>query len=290
MVKRTTVRVHVKGTATVTVKIGQGKNRPRTPQSLVLYRGPSQLDGTPIVAVATNLRDRSKNPKTGHMCQVFILADAGEDPIEANQSGRDRAICGDCPHRDASCYVNLAFSPLAVYRAFKKGTYPRLNRRKHARLFRGRKVRFGAYGDPAAVPLWVWEWLASVSAGTTGYTHQWQDCDPGYARFLMASVDTPGQRERALAKGYRTFRVRFADQPLLPGEFICPASAEDNHRLTCEECMACSGSKAGGKNASPAIYFHGSTVGNGHAERVFRRTVSRLEAEDARRFALPTVN
>src|SRR4051812_44690746 len=111
------VNVSVAGEADVTVRVKTRRPRPRKPQGVVLYRGPSELDGTPVVAVATAIARRSKNPKTGGMIQTYILADNGEDPIQAARSGGDAAVCGDCPHRPVngklgSCYVNLIQGPL----------------------------------------------------------------------------------------------------------------------------------------------------------------------------------
>ena len=41
-------------------------------RGFILYRGPSILDGTPIVVVATM---KTANPKTGDMIQTFIIVD-----------------------------------------------------------------------------------------------------------------------------------------------------------------------------------------------------------------------
>jgi hypothetical protein len=260
--------------------VRDGKTRP---QGVVLYRGTSLLNEDRIIAVATNLVTASRNPKTGWMLQTYILADA-IDPIRAAHTGADEAICGDCPHRGTdgklgSCYVNLIQGPLAVWKAAKSGTYPRFNAAQHLRLFKNRLVRLGTYGDPAAVPLRVWETVLGVSAGWTGYTHQWRDCDPGFARFCMASVETAAQAQQAKQLGYRTYRVRLDGDPLMPGEFQCPASAEEDFRLTCEECLACSGAKSSPNAASPSVIVHGS----GRVpwkQLVYERTVNRLLEEE----------
>src|SRR5262249_14932544 len=146
----------------------------------------------------------------------------------------------------------------------------------HLDYFRDRFVRLGSYGDPAAVPLDVWEMVCGAAAHWTGYTHQWKTCDVSYARYCMASVETPGQRLDAIARGFRTFRVRLPNQPLEEGEFVCPASEEAGRRLRCDECKACSGAKATGKAATPAIYFHGSSIAGNRTLRMYERTMSRL--------------
>ena len=67
---------------------------------LVLYKGPSVLNGAPIVVIATGLQAarrharRGVNTKTGAMVQVYILA-GGRDPVRAHRIGADAALCGD---------------------------------------------------------------------------------------------------------------------------------------------------------------------------------------------------
>lgn len=262
----TTINVRI----TITRKAGK-------PKGIILYRGPSALDGSPIVVVA--ILRKSKNAKTGDMLPVYILAD-GVDPLEALRTGADRAVCGSCPLKGEACYVNVAQAPLAIYRALQAGKYVRLNRKSHAKYFKGRFVRMGAYGDPAAAPLAIWQWLAKNSEGHTGYTHQWKTCDEGFKALLMASCETEAQRLDAVAAGWRTFRVRREGAPLMEGEFVCPASAEAGKRLTC------SGAK-GGASASPAIVVHGPAIANNWKQRMFNAAADRIEAlEVSRRFTL----
>jgi hypothetical protein len=254
--------------------------RKAKPRGVVLYRGPSLLNGKKIAVVATGLASKSKNPKTGDMVQVYILADGQTDPVLAAQTGKDEAICGDCPHRGSdgklgSCYVNLIQGPLSVWRALKRGTYPRFSAKDHLRWFVGRFVRLGAYGDPAAVPVDVWRQILAVSAGWTGYTHQWRTCSFAYAHLTMASVETPADYHLARSLGWRTFRVRLESQELLPGEFICPASNEAEYRLTCERCRACRGITDSPQAASPVIIVHGPTTVPWKQKR-YEETMERL--------------
>lgn len=187
------------------------------PNGVILYRGPSRLDRKPIACVATGLARGSRNPKTGPMIQTWIFADSETDPVSAAfRTGADVSVCGDCPLRpknSGACYVNLL--PVnAVWRALGTGAYPVYYAPEHAHLFRGRHMRFGSYGDPAAVPLYVWKRFTKLVSLWTGYTHQWRTCHPGYARICMASVETEAQAIEARAKGYRTFRVRAVNQPV----------------------------------------------------------------------------
>jgi hypothetical protein len=292
---KTRVRVRKGNEVKTTVRVRALKERTTTtvrrPQGLVLYRGTSLLDGSPIAVVAVGLARRSKNGKTGQMVQVYVLADGDESPIDAVKSGADAAVCGSCPLRGKSCYVNVAQAPLSIYRAVKRGSYPMFHPPAHLHLFVGRHIRFGAYGDPAAVPLRVWRLLANVSAGWTGYTHQWRTCNKEYRRYLMASCETALQREQAVSMGWRTFRARLAHEPLEQGEFSCPASAEEGRRLTCEECGACDGAKPSPRAASPSIIFHAPDNGAGDWMRSnYEHTVARLHAEEeaaSRRVSLP---
>lgn len=230
--------------------------------STIIYHGPSMIDGNEIIVVATR---GSKNAKTGDMVQTWIL---GVDvaPHIAARDGRDVSICGECPLRTnadgkRACYVRTHEAPLSVWRAFHRGSY------RHgdaADVGDGAIVRMGSYGDPAAVPAHVWARLASRSIGRTGYTHQWQHSDPVVRRnaellkgLVMASADSAADHTAATSAGWRTFRVRRADAPLLPAERVCPASAEAGYKTNCAACRACSGT-AGRGHSSIAIMAHGN--------------------------------
>jgi hypothetical protein len=228
------------------------------PTGYVVYRGPSELDGAPIVVIA--LTGGSTNSKTGNMVQTYILRE-DIDPVAAVKVGADVSICGDCRHRGngidgtgRSCYVNLGHGPSSVYRAFQRGRYP-VDADAAADACAGRIVRLGTYGDPAAVPVDVWLALLAQSAGRTGYTHQWRTA-PQLRHLVMASADTPMGADVARAMGWRTFRVRTAAQPMLVRESVCPASAEAGKKLQCADCRACDG--ATGRKGSIAIIVHGA--------------------------------
>ena len=59
----------------------------------IIYKGPSLLDGKPIVVIGTYSK---RNSKTGAVLQTYILCDDGLDPLEASKTGADFSICGDC--------------------------------------------------------------------------------------------------------------------------------------------------------------------------------------------------
>src|SRR4051794_34520074 len=103
------------------------------PNGYVIYRGPSEIDEQPIVAIATGFQKKSKNRKTGpDLIQVWILRE-DINPVEAILDGADISICGLCPLRgipeegkirDRKCYVPVWRAPLSIWRCFKRGSYP----------------------------------------------------------------------------------------------------------------------------------------------------------------------
>lgn len=240
----------------------------RKPTGYIVYSGPSLIDGQPIVAIATI---GSKNVKTGAMVQTWILR-ADLDPITANRTGADAAICGACPHRgmvdptkltglarNRTCYVTLAQAPLAVWKAYRAGKYPVLTgHAAMAALGADKMVRVGSYGDGAAVPFFVWDSLTSQAAGHTAYTHQsgHKSADARPA-FYMASVDSEQAARAAWADGARTFRVIPNAAAIVKGsEVLCPASEEAGKRTTCAACKLCGGAAVRAK--SIAIVAHGN--------------------------------
>lgn len=206
----------------------------------VIYEGPSELNGQPIVAILTGF---SANRKTGDMHQVFILA-KNTPPVEAIKSKEEESVCGDCKHRGTTCYVNAGQSVTTVYRAYKRGKYQALpkNWQPH------KPIRFGAYGDIAAVPRWAYEHLLAFKF--TNYTHQWHKFN--LQEFSMASVDSLKEKEDAKKLGYRTFRVSTdANKDIQPDEIICPA----DRGIQCRDCLLCSGTSKKAKNI--VITVHG---------------------------------
>ena len=219
----------------------------------ILYNGPSVLDGEPIVVIATL---KTNNPKTGDMVQTWILR-ADMSPTEAIAKKADGSICGSCPHRHAlggACYVNPWQAPLAVYKAFQRGSYALLDQ-SNAHKLDGRRVRLGAYGDPAAVPYQIWAGLLMITgAKWTGYTHQasHRNFDSRIAGLCMVSADTPKQARQYQNDGFRTFRVKTNEGAMLPDEVYCPA----DQGAQCSTCGLCNGRANNGD--SVAINIHGA--------------------------------
>ena len=233
---------------------------------IILYEGPSMLDGAPIVAIANRITSASNNEKTGAMVQTFIIrSDIG--PMDALKSGADAAVCGDCKHRPAnagSCYVNVGRSVASVYGAYKRGRYARPGVDYDVRilpaLFRGAIVRLGTYGDPTAAPFQIWRAVTVNAAAVNGYSHQWRN--PAFAAFkllCMASADTEQEAQEAHAMGWRSFRVKTDAAAKLLGEVTCPASKEAGQKTVCASCKACGGSSSKAR-ASIVINAHGPTA------------------------------
>jgi hypothetical protein len=226
----------------------------------VIYRGPSQLDGQPIVVIAIGFTTGSANSKTGNMIQTHILREAIA-PTDAIKTGNDVSICGQCVHRGdgtgkgRTCYVNVGQGPLVVWRTYQAGKYPVWDGQGVA----GRIVRLGTYGDPAAVPAHIWEALLIGAVGHTGYTHQWRT-RPELRGLCMASADSADEAAQAQAMGWRTYRVALPNHVArTQWEAICPASAEAGKKLTCAQCRACDGMNSE-RRGSIVIQAHGGTA------------------------------
>ena len=220
-------------------------------RGFIMYQGPSMLDNAPIVVVATM---STSNSKTGQMVQTWILR-ADINPVEASKIGQDSSICGNCVHRHynkGACYVNIGQAPNGVFKGYQRGIYPVFVYDDHAHYFSHRKIRLGAYGDPAAVPFGVMQSIAALGIGHTGYTHQAEHkgFDGRFFELCQVSADTPRQAEKYQKLGARTFRVALAGDALANGELECLA---DSKGLQCIDCMLCDGST---KNI--AITVHGT--------------------------------
>jgi len=232
---------------------------------VILYEGPSALDGAPVVVIANRITTASSNSKTGAMVQTFIVR-SDVDPLSALKTGQDAAVCGDCKHRpalDGACYVNVGRSVASVYGAFTRGRYarPGVDYDPHIlpALFAGLVVRLGTYGDPPAAPFQIWRAATLNAAAVNGYTHQWKQKRFAAFRLLcMASADSVDEAREAQAVGWRTFRVKTADAPRVKGEVTCAASEEAGKRTTCEDCRACGGTSAKAR-APIVINAHGRT-------------------------------
>lgn len=237
---------------------------PKTADAFVVYRGPSAINGAPIVAILTGTSKPSANAKTGPMAQLWILS-ADEAPHMAQRTGADESVCGNCPMRPAlapkgspRCYVATFQGPLSTWKARRE--LP-VDLAGAVRAVTGRALRLGAYGDPAAIPesSGVVQALCASASTHTGYTHQWRQRHAQWLRGLcMASLDAHhdvADVRAANAQGWRTFRVLSAvsaEAGLASKgpEVVCPYVTRGTQ---CVDCGLCSGAS---KAKSIAIAAH----------------------------------
>lgn len=216
------------------------------------------VNGHEFVVIATV---SSKNAKTGDMAQVwFLLRDI--PPREAVKSGIDaETICRECVFAKGNgCYVNVSKAPTSVWKSYHRGNYPKLEPRDYFQVFQGRKIRFGAYGNPSLLPVAMVKSIASVSKGWTGYFHDWRTNPYAnqYAQFFMASTETQSSHKLAQSLGYRTFHA----SPVKPDGMIeCLA---DSHNMTCAQCKLCCGLE---KSRLPSVWInpHGAKKNKANA-------------------------
>lgn len=222
----------------------------------LLWEGISQLDNTSYVRCFLTGRNKSgsKNSKTGNVLQTYILL-RDIPPVEGAKTGADFGVCGDCKHRSPrTCYVNLGQAPYQIF-----NTAHTVPTETPTEIGRGRSIRLGAYGDPAAVPYEFWYEFLKDADDWLGYTHQWRTCDPRFKRYCMASVDSKQELDEAHDLGWRCFYVgqTMADRPARTA--LCPASKEAGKILQCADCMACSGLSGKHRIGDIFIPAHGPT-------------------------------
>jgi hypothetical protein len=208
---------------------------------------------------------KTSNIKTGQMSQIWIL-NKNINPVESVKTGFDAVSnCSGCPFANGmGCYVNVGQAPLAVFKAWQRGVYERLGISELSEAFKGKYVRFGAYGNPSLIPLEIIKPIAKASKGWTGYFHNWhlmsKERALAYGQFFMASTETEESRIKALAMGLRVFHV----SPDQPKDFIeCPS---DSRGIQCKDCRLCDGLNKRAKNIW--INPHGSKKSKAIAQAI----------------------
>ena len=221
----------------------------KRPRGVVLHRGPSELGGGDIVVIATF---ESLNTKTGNVITIWILPD-GENPTQALRDGTNHRVCGTCGLQGSACYVDLSKAPNSVAKSDVRRNYPDLEKRIHAHYFYGRVVRFGGYGDPAAIPLDIIKWVAKTCRAFVGYSSQlfWIDRRRAnaLAKFLMCSCHNLAQHEEAERRGWRSYTVIPENGKAPAGSIECPHTKKF---IRCESCLLCCGTSKKAKS----IYVH----------------------------------
>jgi len=214
-------------------------------------------NGERVAVIATGIKKPTANRKTGNMVQIWIIL-ADQNPVAAVNSGLDaNTICQGCPFASGKgCYVNVGNAPLSVWKTYKAGKYPKLEPANYEKVFRGRKVRFGAYGNPTLIPLAMVKAIAKVSRGWTGYFHNWRELGQAKARaynaYFMASTESETSFDLANTQGLRVFHAN-VKQPENTVECL-----SDSHGISCADCQLCQGWNKKAKNVW--INPHGSRV------------------------------
>ena len=234
---------------------------------VILYEGPSHIDGAPIVVIANRIVAPSTNDKTGAMVQTFIIR-ADVNPYRALKTGQDESVCGDCPQRPikgGKCYVDVAKSVASVYGAYERGRYARPGLDYDPAilpdLFAGLAFRLGTYGDPAAAPFQIWRAATLKARKITGYSHQWREPRfQAFALLCMASCETESDQLLASACGWRTFRAKKSAETKAATEIGCPAAKENGARTSCDRCGLCAGNSSASAR-DIVINLHGFRVG-----------------------------
>jgi hypothetical protein len=245
------------------------------PNGYLVWEGPSPIDGAPIASVVTGLRYPSENPKTGPMAQQLVLR-TDVPPDQAVKTGLDKSVCGDCELRQFSvkslalekglkegekppmCYVTTHRSVLQVFLGIKRGIYPQLSPKNFADVLGGKRLRLGSYGNVSVIPRQITEVLIRAVDAHTLYEHDWgKPAHQWLKQWAMASVSSPSRRDYAKDLGWRTFRVKKPEEPVLRGELVCPASEEAGHKTDCYHCGLCAGLSVRGRDI--VINDHGPT-------------------------------
>jgi len=212
----------------------------------ILYEG--TMNGERFVVIATGFKRPSANIKTGDMVQIWILL-VDQSPVAGMQSGLDAlTICYGCKFaRGNGCYVNLGQAPLAVWKAYHKGSYPVL---KDYSVFDDRGVRFGAYGNPSLIPLKIVKAIRVRAGKTTGYFHDWRTHKKArsYNKYFMVSTDTLESLSEAKSQGLRVFH---ASKEKPTGGFKTCLNV--THGIQCADCGLCNG----GTGADIWVPLHG---------------------------------
>ncbi len=193
-----------------------------------IYKGPSRINGKEIIAVLTV---NSSNKKTGDMSELRIIE------VDADTS-------------------TLPKDTITVWKTYQNGDYPLVDA-KDFRIFQDFPIMFSAYGDPYAIPEQILFELYTVASKVTSYTHQWERPDAASLKtFSMAVVNNLVDYNRALAAGWRTYRVKQSNEALQKNEMLC---SYESSQVQCKDCNLCSGNQSATKN----IAVHSQPVKKG---------------------------
>lgn len=208
---------------------------------LIVWEGPSEIDGEPIVLILSSIQNNS-NRKTGTQVETYIIR-ADMSPKEAVDTGEDYSVCGTCPRRptnNGSCYVIVWHGPGVIYKQYSEGRYERIT---DYNILKGKSLRMGSYGDPAAVPIEVWQKLLKHSQFHTGFTEKWREkIGEPFKGICMASCSTVEEYNEAKALGWNCYVSLPLNSPVPKKINKCLNSVNPN-LYQCSNCNWCDGAK-----------------------------------------------
>lgn len=219
----------------------------------ILWEGRSLLTGQ-MIRASLKL---SGNSKTGDLPEIWVTPILSEQQLDGDVwesiKSVQESVCGLCPYAKGNgCYVDprgIVAHVKALHGVSPNGKpakfTPKLTHDEKVAIGeRLGPVRFGAWGDVAAVP---YHQLEMFEVGT-GYTHQWKSeyspdglvADRKWKSKLMASSGGKAEADEARKMGWRTFSIQHeADRK--DGFILCPASDEAGKRTNCDTCLLCNG-------------------------------------------------
>lgn len=232
-----------------------------------------------VPATAAMWTGTTKNTKTGDVPTLWVGSTREES----------KASCKGCPLLDSGdCYAQFGTPSIghgSMIRAARKGKRYTLKAALQTSKRSAKMARFGAIGDPAALPMQYLrkaiKAVRSVGLDPVGYTHHWRS-KPELAGVFMASCDSLEDCDNAIAMGYRAAVVLPWDHkgkfttPQGAKGIVCPAMAaeEKGKSVTCNDCRLCDGSKSG-----PVIGFPNHGPKDSHKRRAAKAAAKTVAAD-----------
>ncbi len=214
--------------------------------------------GKKAACICVGIDKPSKNAKTGEMIQAYFI---GADNNPLAEKGKPHPVCNRCPLINNGCYVNQGQAVLGIYKKYKRGGYDKII---DFNIFKGKKIRWGSFGEGILVGLKLLKKVNKLSSGHTAYTHNWhiKKYQP-FKKYFMASVESFKDAQKAWAAGWRTFRIVQRIEDKTAQEVVCPATPfykeKTGKTIQCVDCMLCCGTSSRSPK-SVVIVAHGNAA------------------------------
>lgn len=211
------------------------------------------FDATNIFVVSKSKTTNAKISDGSKLVQTYTFSLEQYMYIKNNQKASlkeffklDKANCLDCPFSGNSgngkCYTHkfMQFSGfVSMLRSINDSDLTILNNDKVNKILAMCKdtfIRFGSYGEPSLMPIYLVDSMSKVSKNWTGYTHQYaKDWAKEYKNYFMASIESATEKT-----DWRSFRV-LVNNNYDSNAIQCPASVEGGKTSNCAKCGLCSG-------------------------------------------------